>query len=269
MKKIGLIAGSKDLPLLFSSEAKKKNPGLEIIAVGIKGETSKKISFFADKVYWVFPGELKKITEILVKEGVNTSVLAGQVSPYRIFRGRNNWDELMRKVSASAPDFRPHSIFTEIIKEIEKHGINFVNSITYLEEFTVSSGVNNGITLSASLEKEINHALSFARKISDLDIGQTAVFKNKSVVAVEALEGTDNTIKRAYKICGSDFIAVKLAKENQDLRFDVPVVGLKTIKLLGKYKAKALVLEKGRALILDKPKFLFLADKFKIPVIGV
>jgi len=269
MKKIGLIAGSRDLPLLFSSEAKKKNPGLEIIAVGIKGETSKKISSLADKVYWIFPGELKKITEVLVKEGVGTAVLAGQVSPYRIFRGRKNWDELMLKVSANTPDFRPHSIFTEIIKEIEKCGINFVNSTTYLEEFIVSSGVNNSITLSDSLEKEIEHALSFARRIADLDIGQVSVFKNKSVVAVEALEGTDNTIKRAYKICGSDFIVVKLAKENQDLRFDVPVVGLKTIKLLGKYKAKALVLEKGKSLLLDKPEVLSLADKFKISIIGV
>lgn len=269
MKKIGLIAGSKALPLLFSSEAKKKNSNLEIIAVGIRGETSKKISSFTDKVYWILPGELEKIVEVLVKETVDTAVLAGQVSPYRIFRGRRNWDELMLKVSANTSDFRPHSIFTEIIKEIEKHGINFINSTTYLEEFTATEGVNNSIALSDSLKKEVKHALSFARKVSDLDIGQVSVFKNKSVVAVEALEGTDNTIKRAHKICGSGFIVVKLAKDNQDLRFDVPVVGLKTIRLLGKYKAKALALEKGKALILDKPEVLSLADKFKIPVIGV
>ncbi|MBN2120756.1 MAG: UDP-2,3-diacylglucosamine diphosphatase LpxI [Candidatus Omnitrophica bacterium] len=269
MNKLGLIAGNRNFPLLFSSKAKKKNPSLKIIAVAVKGETSSGLSRLVDKIYWVSIGRLQELIDIFLKEEIKTLVMAGQISPFRIFRDSSSWDGLMQKVVQACPDFRPHGIFTEIIKEIEKHGLKFISSITYLEEDLAKSGINNGVASDASLAKELDYVVSLVRKIVDLDIGQTVVFKDKAIVAVEALEGTDNTIKRAYGICGKGFTVIKLARKDQDLRFDVPVVGLNTIKLLGKLKAKVLVLEKDKTLILDKEKVLSLACKANIPIVGV
>lgn len=268
MDKIGLIAGNRTYPLLFSSKAKLKDPSLKIIAVAVKGETDPKLARSVDKIHWVDIGKLSSLIDVFLKEGIDTAVMAGQISPFRIFKDVSGWDSLMREVSRRTPDFRPHSIFSEIIKEIERKGIRFISSLTYLEDQVALGGVNNQTEAPEPLLEEIDLAVSLVRKIVDLDIGQTVVCKDKAIVAVEALEGTDNTLKRAYKICGKGFLAVKLAKKGQDLRFDVPVVGLKTIRLLKGFKAKALVLEKEKTLILDKEKVFSLADKAGIPIIG-
>jgi len=269
VRKLGLIAGNRTFPLLFSSSAKSKNSQLEIVAVAVKGETDKRLAKFVDKIFWVDIGKLREVLNIFLEEKVDKIVLAGQISPYRIFKDRSNWDELMNKIFKSISDFRPHSIFSEIIKEFESQGLSFINSTTFLEEHLAKEGLNNNLRIEDSLQEDIASAVELARKIVDLDIGQTVVFKDKAIVAVEALEGTDNTIKRAYKICGPNFLVVKLAKKNQDLRFDVPVIGLNTIKLLKKLKAKALVIEKGKTLILNRDKVLFLSEEANIPILGV
>ena len=269
MDKLGLIAGNRTYPLLFCRKAKQKDPSLTIIAVAVKGETSPKLTGLVDKIYWVDIGKLAALIDVFVKEGITTAVMAGQISPVRIFKDVSGWDPLMQEVSRRTPDFRPHSIFTEIIKEIEGKGVRFISSLTYLEDQLALAGVNNAAEAPQALLQEVETAVSLVRKIVDLDIGQTVVCKDKAVVAVEALEGTDNTLRRAYRICGPGFIAVKLAKKGQDLRFDLPVVGLKTIQLLKRFKAKALVLEKEKTLILDREKVFSLADKANIPIIGV
>ena len=269
MDKLGLIAGNKTFPLLFCRQAKHKNPSLQIVAVAVKGETSSHLSKLVDKIYWVEIGKLGRLIDIFLNEHMHTIVMAGQISPFRIFKNVSSWDNLMCRICERTPDFRPHSIFTEIIKEIEQHGLTFISSLTYLEDYLALKGVNNSVKVSEALFREVDFASGLARKIVDLDIGQTVVCKDKAVVAVEALEGTDNVLKRAHRICGRKFIAIKLAKKNQDLRFDVPVVGLNTIRLLIRFNAKALVLERDKTLILDKEKVFILADRAGIPIIGV
>ncbi len=269
MKRLGLIAGNRQFPLLFCRQARLKNPDLQIIAVAVKGETSKKISKLVDKAYWVNIGNLKRLIDIFLAEKVTTLVMAGQISPYRIFGSRNRWDALMNKVVESSPDFRPHSIFTEIINTIQGHGLTFIDSVTFMEDYLAGSGINNNCYVPGPFKEELTYYTGIIRKIVDLDIGQTVVCKDRAIVAVEALEGTDNTIKRAFRIGKEGLIVIKLARKDQDLRFDIPVIGLKTIKLLKKFKAKALVLEKDKTLILDKPRVLALADKAHIPIIGV
>lgn len=269
MKKIGLIAGNRNFPLLFSQQAKLKDPSLEIIAVAVKGETNPRLAKFVDRIYWINIGRLNSLLDVFLKEKIDTAIFAGQISPYRIFKDRGSWDNLMHQVVNRTPDFRPHSIFTEIITELGKHGLNFLSSITYLEDYLAKQGLNNKVIVTEALKKNIDYALGLTRKIVDLDIGQTVVFKDKAIVAVEALEGTDNTIKRARRICGNQFMVIKLARRNQDLRFDVPVVGLGTIKILAKCKACALVLEKDKTLILDKEKVIALSNKENIPIVGV
>lgn len=269
MNRLGLIAGNRQYPLLFSRQAKLKDPSLNIVAVAVKGETDRRLAKLVDKIYWVNIGRLGQLTDIFLKEKIKKVVMAGQISPYRIFRDRAQWDDAMHKVAKSCRDFRPHSIFTEVIKEIEGHNLTFISSLTYLDDYTALGGLNNNVQIDDDLGGQVNYSVNLARRIVDLDIGQTVVFKDKAIIAVEALEGTDNTINRAYKICGGDFLVVKLAKKNQDLRFDVPVVGLNTIRLLMKFKAKVLVLQKGKTLILDKKKVISLADKARISIIGV
>ncbi len=268
MKRIGLLAGNRRFPLLFAYLAKQKNPDLEIVTVAIKGETDRRITRFVDKIYWAKIGQLQSIINIFLEENIKDIILAGQISPYRIFKNRDSWDSLMKNINKDISDFRPHSIFTEIINQAQIQGLKFLSSVTYMEDYLASAGLNNNVNISQDFKKEIDKGVLLTRHIVNLDIGQTVVFKDKAVVAVEALEGTDNTIKRGIRICGKGLWVVKLAKADQDLRFDVPIIGLSTIRLLAKAKAKALVLNTGKTLVLDKPKVISFADKAGIPIIG-
>jgi UDP-2,3-diacylglucosamine hydrolase len=269
MNKIGLLAGNRRFPLLFAAKAKEKSPNLEIVTVAIKGETNPKISQYSHKVYWADICQLQSIIDIFLAEGIDKVILAGQISPYRIFKGRNKWDLLMQNISQRISDFRPHSVFSEIINQAEKQGLEFLSSLTYMEDYVASPGINNNIQINEHIKEEVGKSVVLTRSIVDLDIGQTVVFKDKAIVAVEALEGTDNTIKRATRIAGKGLLVIKLAKQDQDLRFDIPIIGIATLKLLAKSRAKALVLNANKTLILDKPEVILFADKKGIPIIGI
>jgi len=267
--KLGLLAGNRDFPLLCAREITQNHPEIELIVFAVRGETRPLIKKICPKVIWVSPFCLEEIINKFKQAGVNKAVMAGQISPVRIFRDKKKWDNRLKKVIAGIRDFRPHSIFKAIIDEMAVEGIEFISSIFYLQKHLVKEGLNNNSFLyDENVKKDIELGLSIARDLVDLDVGQTIVVKDKAVVAVEALEGTDRTIKRGFSLCGRGFTVVKFAKKEQDLRFDVPVVGLKTMAILGKYGAKALVLETGKVLILDKVKFLALADKLKVSVLG-
>jgi DUF1009 family protein len=268
MKAIGLIAGNRSFPLLFSQEAR-KDPDIRLVVAAFKGEADRRIAVWADKVCWVTPGRVRDIIEFFRREGVTDLVMAGQISPWRIFASRRHWDDLALNIAARIRDFRPHSIFGEFIKVFESEGFRFLSSLTCMGRYIAVEGVNNGVGLNECLESEINRAVELARDIVELDIGQTVVFKNKAIVALEALEGTDNTIRRGRKVCGTGFVVVKRATHNQDLRFDVPVIGTRTLSLLSRCRAKALVVHAGKTLILDKEKTLAIADKAGIPIVGV
>ena len=268
MNKIGLIAGDRDLPLLFAAQVKKHAPESELTVIALRGETKKQIASFADKIYWITPGRISESIKILKKEGVTDLIMLGQVSPVRIFMSRRGWDDLTKKIVSTINDFRPHSVFKEIIATYESFGFNFLSTLTYMKDNLVLEGANNNVIVSDADRYAIEQSLSIAEDIVELDIGQTVVFKNKAVVAVEALEGTDECIRRAGRICGRGFIVVKRARKEQDVRFDVPVVGIKTISLLKRLKAKALVLHAQKTIILDKQKVLETADKAGIAVVG-
>ncbi|MCD6583816.1 MAG: UDP-2,3-diacylglucosamine diphosphatase LpxI [Candidatus Omnitrophica bacterium] len=262
--KIGLLAGNRDLPLLFASQAKKNN--LKIVGICFKGETNPEIVRLVDRSYWVDVGRLEEVIDILRKEDIKECVMVGQISPWRIFK-RSKWDNSILEV-VEETDFRPHSIFSKIISLLEREGFKFLDSTSYLKDSLAHKGVMNKIELDRELLAQIEWGLKIVSRYVELDVGQTLVIKNKAVVAIEALEGTDRTITRAYKIAGRDCLVFKFSKREQDLRFDVPVVGIGTLRLLRKIKAKALILEEERVIILDKKKFLNLADKWGISIIG-
>jgi len=265
--KLGIIAGNRLLPIILARAIKQTNPDIELVVFCFYQETSNLIRKYADKTYWFSVGNLASLRDAIKKENPSECIMAGQITPLRIFN-RKKWDSELLRLVNETKDMRPHTIFSNIIKYLERHDVKFIDSTVYLTESLASNGTMNNIDCQTGVYDDIKLGVNMISRFSDLDIGQTIVVKDKSVVAVEALEGTDNTIKRAFRLAGRGCVVLKFSKINQDLRFDVPVVGINTLELLRKIKAAALVLESGKVLILEKAKFLQSASNYKIPVIG-
>ena len=267
VEKLGIIAGNRLLPLLLAQNIKKHNPQCDIVAVCFKGETSSLINNYATRTYWINVGSLGELRQVIKKENLKQWIMAGQISPWRIFR-QSGWDQELKDLVAGVEDFRPHNIFVEIINCLQKQGVVFLDSTVYLKDYLAADGLMNDPRLSEGTRKDIEFGVKIISRFVELDVGQTIVVKQRSALALEALEGTDRTIRRGAQLAGSGCTILKFSRKNQDLRFDVPVVGLVTLKLLKRIKAAALVLERKRVIILEKEKFLSLASRWSIPVIG-
>lgn len=265
--KLGIVAGNRLLPVILVKEIKKKIKGVELVVIAFKGETSSQISRYADRIYWIPVGSLSVLRDIIKKEAFSNWIMAGQISPVRIFE-RKHWDKELSLLADKIKDFCPHTIFANIISYLGKEKVEFLDSTLYLKDSLADKGVMNNLSLNEDLERDIDFGEGVISRYVELDVGQTIVVKNRSVVALESLEGTDRTILRAYRLAGKGCVVFKFSKVNQDLRFDVPVVGISTLRLLKRIKAAALVLERGKVLILEKDKFLLLARQWQIPVIG-
>ncbi len=265
--RLGIVAGNRLLPLILAQRIKEKNKDCEIIAFCFKGQTSKHINKYVDKCYWFPVGSLSALRKSIKDEGLSQCVMAGQINPIYIFK-KEYWDCELTSLINESKDFRPHNIFNQIIFYFERVGVEFIDSTLYLKDDLAHFGVMNNLSLPQSVMKDLDFGLGAISKFVELDVGQTVAVKSRAVVALESLEGTDRTIKRAYKLAGSGCIILKFCKVNQDLRFDVPVVGISTLKLLKRTKAAALVLEANKVIILKKQEFLSLAKKWKIPVVG-
>lgn len=266
--RIGIIAGNRNLPLLLAKRILEAKKFKKIVAICFKGETSSKICNYVQSCRWIRVGKLKDLKEAIKETGIINWIMVGQVNPLHIFKEKK-WDQELKKLVKREVNFCPHTIFKMIISDLEKNDINFLDSTHYLKDDLAEEGIMNGLELRDQINKNIEFGLSKISKFADIDIGQTLLVKNNAVVAVESLEGTDNTIKRGYCIAGSGAVVFKFAKSDQDLRFDVPVVGVATLKLLKKIKAEALVLEENKTIILEKNKFIDLSKKWKIPILGL
>ncbi len=267
MTKLGIIAGNRGLPIILARRIKEKNKDTQVVAVCFKGETSPLLAEYVDKCYWIGPGALGKLREITEQETLSEWIMAGQINPMYIFK-KKYWDEELTALIGRIRDFRPHTIFGEMIKYLEQGGIKFLDSTSFLGKDLASEGLMNGIELDYDRTKDIDFGVGIISKFAELDIGQTIGVKSASVVGLESLEGTDNTIRRIHKLAGRGCTILKFCKANQDLRFDVPVVGVATLRLLKRISAASLVLEAKKVIILEKSKFLALAEKWDIPVVG-
>lgn len=266
--KLGIIAGNRLLPVILAQKIKEKHPDGEVIAVCFRGETSSCILRYINKAYWLGVGSLGGLKKVITDEKLKEWFLVGQINPLRIFK-RNNWDEELTALIENSRDLRPHNIFSEIISFLEKQaGVTFLDSTLYLKDELAQGGLMAGSNLDTAAQEDIDFGLKIISRFVELDVGQTVVVKKKSVVALESLEGTDRTIRRGYRLAGFGCTVLKFSKSNQDLRFDVPVVGVGTLELLRRIKAGSLVLEKGKVIILEKEKFLSLARKWGIAIVG-
>ncbi|MDO8662223.1 MAG: UDP-2,3-diacylglucosamine diphosphatase LpxI [Candidatus Omnitrophota bacterium] len=267
MEKIGLIAGNRKFPLLFCEAAKGK--GYSVIAIAIKGETSAKIKKLADKVYWLRLSEFEKIFEIFNSEGVKKIVMAGQVSPARLFSREVRNSEVIQQILSKIMNKKADSIFGAIAEKLEERGLVLMDSHTFVEDLMAKKGTLTQTKPDSLTREDINFGFELAKSVAALDIGQTVAVKDKAIVAVEALEGTDNLIRRAGKIYRGGITVVKVAKPKQDMRFDIPVVGLRTIQNLVRAGAKCLAIEADKTLFIDREASVRLAEKNGIAIVGV
>lgn len=276
-KKLGLIAGNGSFPLLLLDAARAQ--GAQVVVAAIKEETSPSIeNRGAAAVHWLSLGELGKLIDTFKREGITTAIMAGQVKHKQIFSAiRPDWR--LAKVLFSLGTRNTDSLIGAVAKVLEDEGIHLISSTSYLEPLLAKPGVLTRRAPSDAEQKNINYGRQVARHLAQYDIGQTVVIAESACVAVEAMEGTDATILRAGEIMKSTaqegdsvlsraLTVVKVAKPNQDMRFDVPVIGLKTIETMQHAGATCLAVDAGKCLFLDGEKMIAAADDARITVVA-
>ncbi|MGQ0644211.1 MAG: LpxI family protein [Elusimicrobiota bacterium] len=265
-KPLGLIAGNGQFPLLLAEEARRR--GRPVVAIAIKEETDPRLEGLAEETHWLALGQVRKTISLLKQAGVEEAVMAGQVKHTQLFR-RLSLDLTAVKILASLRDKKTDTILGAVADEFAKEGIRFLPSTTYLQDSLAPEGALTPRRPDAAEKKDIAFGFKAAKALGGLDLGQTVCVKDMTVLAVEAMEGTDACILRAGGLCGGGFTVVKTAKPRQDLRFDVPVVGRKTLDSLRRAKAAVLAVEAGKTLLFEKDAFLREAGKMNLAVSGV
>jgi DUF1009 family protein len=279
-QKLGLIAGNGSFPLLLLDAARAQ--GAEVVVAAIKEEASPLIEGRgAAAVHWLSLGELSKLIDTFKREGVSTAVMAGQVKHKQIFSAiRPDWR--LAKVLLSLGTRNTDSLIGAVAKVLEDEGIHLISSTSFLEPLLARPGVLTRRGPTEAELKDIDYGRRVARHLAQYDIGQTVVIAEAACVAVEAMEGTDATIVRAGEIMKSAAAAshqnqsvlsraltvVKVAKPNQDMRFDVPVIGLKTIAIMAQSGATCLAVDAGKCLFLDGEKIVQAADEAGIAIVA-
>lgn len=267
MEKIGLIAGNRKFPLLFAQSA--KNKGYYIVAVAIKGDTERSLNRLADKIHWVGLGELQKLIDIFKSEGITKVVMAGQVSPHRLFSKEVARSAELQALLAAIKDKKADSIFGAVATRLNEAGLSLEDSRTLMEPFIPRKGTLTRRAPDFREWEDIYFGFDTAKAIAYLDIGQTVAVKDKTVIAIEAFEGTDRLIRRAGRVARGGITVVKVSKPKQDMRFDIPVIGLNTIKNLVRAGARCLAVEAGKTLFLDQQSSVKLADRKGISIVAL
>jgi UDP-2,3-diacylglucosamine hydrolase len=260
----GLIAGNGRFPFLVLEGA--RSQGIEMAVIAIKEEASAELEKNAKRLHWVSLGELSKTIDLLHKEGVTQAVMAGQVKHSKIFSAiRPDWK--LAKLLFSLPRKNTNALIGGVARVLQDEGIQLVDSTFFLKPLLPEPGVLTCRAPNAQEKADIAYGHSVARQIAGMDIGQTVVISDQACVAVEAMEGTDETIARAARIVdGKPLVVVKVSKPKQDMRFDVPVVGLPTIEQMKSSHATALAVDAGRTLLFDRQKLIEMADAAGIAI---
>ncbi len=266
MKILGLIAGMGELPKLVADEAREK--GYRVFAIGLEPLADKNLSDHVDSVKRISVGKLGEIIGTLKKNHIKEAVMAGKVPKSLIFKSKVIPDLRAVKLLFSLKDKSDDSILLAIAKELEKDGIKLLNTTDFSLSFMTPEGILTGERLSENEWKDIAFGWKIAKEIGRLDIGQTVVVKDQAVMAVEAIEGTDEAILRGGKLAGEGAVVIKVAKPKQDMRFDVPVVGMNTLKSMIEVNARVLAIEAGKSILLQRKKIIKEADEAGISVVG-
>ena len=266
MSRIGLIAGSGRFPVLFAETARRR--GVEVFAVAHRDETDPELEHVVAGVEWIFPGELDAMIQALKRSGVRQAVMVGGIAKPRLFREFRP-DARAMALIARLGQVRDDLVLRGVAAELESEGIVVVESTVYLRDIVPSAGVLGAREPTSEEWRDIRFGLRVAKVIGQFDIGQSVVVRSGAVIAVEGIEGTDATIRRAGQLANGDVVLVKVCKPTQDTRFDLPAVGPATIAALAQVHGRALAFEAGRTIVLDREQMIALADAAEIAVVAV
>jgi len=264
---LGLIAGNRTLPLLFARQARAYGVK-RLVAVAFENETDPAISGLVDEVVWLKVGQLSKMIAAFQERGVRQCVMVGQIAPRNLFDVRPDLRALSLLMKLKTKN--AHSIFGAIADELQKDGVTVIEALPWLEALMPAKGFALGPKPSEDQTDDLAFGFRIAKEISRLEIGQTVVVKDGAALAVEGFEGTDNCLKRGGELAGKNggAIAIKVAREKHDMRFDIPCLGAGTVKICHEARISALGFEGGKTLLLDREELEALVKKHKISLVA-
>jgi UDP-2,3-diacylglucosamine hydrolase len=260
----GLIAGNGDFPFLVLEGARSR--GIEMAVIAIREEASPALEKVAKRFHWISLGELSRGIELMQQEGVKRAVMAGQVRHNKIFSSiRPDWR--LAKLLLSLSTKNTDALIGAIARALKDEGIELVNSTTFLGPLLPAAGLLTRRAPDEAELSDIDYGRHIAHQIAELDLGQTVVVRDRACVAIEAMEGTDETIERAARIAGGQrLVVVKVSKPRQDMRFDVPVIGMKTVEVMQRSHATALAIDASRTLLFEREALICAADDAGIAI---
>jgi DUF1009 family protein len=262
---IGIIAGGGRFPLMVAESARKQ--GHRIVAVAHRGDTDPALADRVDHIVWINLGKFGQLMSALKRHGVHKALMAGTITKRRMFskvRPDLKGLTLMSKIAI----FHDDGILRAVSREFEKEGIDMISSTYFMPELLAPPGCLTKKKPSKKEREDIEFGWQVAKELGRLDIGQCVVVRSKTVLALEAMEGTDETILRGGRLAKEKAVVIKLSKPNQDLRFDMPAVGLKTVETMSKVKASALAVESGKTLLFDKSEMVGYANSAGISIVS-
>jgi DUF1009 family protein len=262
---LGLIAGNGVYPQLLADSARKAGVG-KIVAAAFTNETDPEIAQHVDVVEWMRVGQLNRLLKFFSENKIHHAIMAGQIAPKNLFDLRPDLKALM--LLGKLKQRNAETIFAAIADELARVNIDLLPATTFLEDSLAVNGLIAGAKLSWQEEQDVDLGCKVAKQIAHLDIGQTVLVKNGTVVAVEALEGTNEAIRRGGALARGGAVMVKVAKPNQDMRFDVPVIGVETIRVAAEAKLRVVAVEAEKTLLLDRNAIVDLAAHSNISIIA-
>jgi len=265
---LGIIAGNRSLPLIFAKQARRL--GIKrLVAVAFKDETDPALASLVDEIVWLKVGQLSKMIAAFTSRGVKHCVMAGQIAPKNLYDLRPDLRALA--VLLRLKERNAHTVFGAIADELKKDGVELIAATPWLQPLMPASGFRLGPELLAAQQADLRLGFRIAKEISRLEIGQTVVVKDGTVLAVEAFEGTDKCLARGGELAGREggAVAVKVAREKHDFRFDIPCLGPKTLETCAAARIAVLAFEVGKSLLLEQETCAQLARKHKIAVTTV
>ena len=265
LEKLGIIAGNGVYPRLLAESAREGGVS-KIVAAAFSNETDSSLAKLVDEIEWLRVGQLSRLLKFFAEQKVHKVIMAGQIAPKNLFDLRPDWKALLLLTRLKRRN--AESIFAAIADELAKSGIEMLPATTFLEKFVATAGLIAGPKLSRREEEDVVFGWEIAKEISRLDIGQTVIVKSGTVLAVEAFEGTNEALKRGGNLGRRGATMIKVAKPNQDMRFDIPVIGVETVRIASGAGVRAIAIEAGKTLLLEKDALIELADRSKISIVG-
>jgi UDP-2,3-diacylglucosamine hydrolase len=265
---LGIIAGDYSLPLLLARQARSMGVR-KLIAIGFEGQSNRELEPLVDRMVWMKLGQLSRLIEAFHENGVRHCVMVGKIAPKSFFDVRPD----LRVMAAvlKLKEKNAHTLFGAFADELKKDGIELIEPTPWLRPVMPSAGFHVGPKLTDELREDVAYGFRIAKEISRLEIGQSVVVKNGAVLAVEGFEGTDKCLQRGGELSGKDggAVAVKVAKEQHDMRWDIPCIGERTIESCAAARLSVLAIEAGKTLLLNREQVEILARKHRVTVMTV